>query len=274
MKLTDPYSKKPLFVVGVPKSGTTLVANLIKNHPDFEIDFDNEAINQFMWYVQKTMDNVFFLKAANNVPPLEKQIVYWQDNDFHHFHELNKTYFTYLHLGWDSGRRWGSTNNLMCFYYEIIWKWYPEAEWVLLQRDPRDNWASFRHHKHPYSENGEIDHWELFVSRYNRVHRIREALRNDPRVHLIQYHEVVNDPELVYRLLGISIPENYLESGKEVLFDRSYGLSLDEIKEALTGNPIVTSRVGRWKRDLSKDEIDRCEKAFPEICNYYDEVCP
>ena len=220
------------------------------------------------------MENFFFLKAANNIHPLEEQIVYWQDDNFRRFHEINKAYFTQMHLGWDSGLRWGSSNSLMCYRYKLIWEWYPKAEWVFLQRDPRDNWASFRSHRHPYTEDGgESEHWRLFVARSKQVNKIRDRLRDDPRVYCLQYHEVVNDPELVYRTLGITTPENYLDNGKEVLFDRSYGLTGPEAKEAME-KPIITSRVGRWKRDLNEEEIARCRKEFPNICAYYDEVCP
>ena len=98
LRLTEPHSERPLFITGVPKSGTSIVANLVRNHPDFVIDFDNEAIQQFMWYVKKTMEDYFFLKAAKNLHPLEEQIVDWHENDFEVFRALNRAYFTQMHL--------------------------------------------------------------------------------------------------------------------------------------------------------------------------------
>ncbi len=264
---------RPLFISGMPKSGTTLVNNLLTNHPDFKIDYDNEAIQQFLTYVHATMKNFFFLKAANNVPPLHEQVVYWQENDFERYHELNKDYFTRMHMAWNSGLRWGSSNSLQGVFHKLIWRWYPKAEYIFVQRDPRDNWSSFRSHEHPYSESGEWDHWDLFVHRYKKITSVMDRLRDDPRTYYLQYHEVVHDPMLVYRTLGIKPPENYLNNADKVLFDRSYGLTSPEAKEVLD-KKIITSRVGRWKRDLSPEEIQRCQQTFPELCAYYDEVSP
>lgn len=257
----------------MPKSGTTLVNNLLTNHPDYQIDYDNEAIQQFLVYVGKTMSDFFFLKAAENVPPLERQVVYWQENDFERFHELNKDYFTRMHMGWNSGLRWGSSNSMQAVFHNLVWRWYPKAEYVFVQRDPRDNWASFRSHRHPLSDSGEWDHWDLFVYRYTKIQGVMDRFRDDPRTYYLQYHEVVHDPLIVYRTLGIEPPRDYLLNAERVIYDRSYGLTTEEAKK-VASEKIITSRVGRWRRDLSPMEVARCYERFPEICAYYDEVSP
>jgi hypothetical protein len=217
------------------------------------------------------MKNFFFLKAATIMPLLDGNIRYWHENDFENFHELNREYFTRMHQAWDKEVRWGSSNNLQILYIDLIWRWYPKAEFIFLARDPRDNWSSFRSHLHPRSMSGEWDHWELFVDRFRRIRKIMKDLRDDPRTYTVEYHEVVHNPLLVYEMLGIEPPENYLENADIVLLGRSYGLTTPEALQVVR-DKIITTRVGRWKRDLSEEEVRKCTEAFPEECAYYDGI--
>ena len=246
-----------------------MVTNLINNHPNFRLDYDNEAIQQFMVYVHNTMHNDFFLGEAQNPPLLSNQLTYWQDDDFARFHLINKEYFTRLHLGSRGMERWGSTNNMLFRYHTYIRRWYPQCEWVMLRRDPRDNWASFSQHWHPDTADEVELHFEMFTQRTGMAMRFCDA--GYPNVHVLEYHEVVQDPELVYRTLGIDVPKDYLRNAREILYNRSYGLSPQEAIQAVD-EPIAKSRVGRWKRDLSETEVEWCKLAFPEECKRYDEI--
>ena len=275
LELTERYSHRPLFIAGMPKSGTSLIGNLLNNHPDFDLDFDNEAVPQFLAYASDLPKNMFFLNDGRDSEYLRRHVGHWRDNDCANLHELNRAYFTRLHLGWNSGLRWGSCNPYQVFHMELTWRWYPDAEFVIVQRDPRDIWASYRHHRH-YAEGKSLDsenaaQWVQYVRLLQTVHDMCGRFGEDPRVHLVQYHHVVKDPELIYRLLGLEAPENYIENARTVLLGRSYGLSTDELKDvAVNGDKILTSRVGRWKRDLTDEEISRVEGVFPMTCAFYD----
>ena len=75
---------------------------------------------------------------------------------------------------------------------------------------------------------------------------------------------------MVFDILGLSTPENYLNNMETVYLGRSNGDNAAAIKAMKETGPMVTSRVGRWKRDLSAEEVTRCMKAFPKECEYYD----
>ena len=275
-------SDRPLFVTGINKSGTTLVGNLVNNHPDFEINFDNEAVLQFLTYARRLLGNYFFRHADVNVSPssneettpvLDSPIVRLRNNDNQLFHEMSAQYFTMLHMNLEGGLRWGSSTPMQSAFSDLIWRWYPKAEFLLVRRDPRDVWASFKTLYDPSTHNEPVAHWRRFVVKMKSVFQHIEQLRTDSRVHVVEYHEVVQRPSIVYKTLGISTPDDYLYNTDTVLYQRSNGMRRDDFVAAKR-NKVITTRVGRWRRDLTPLEIAQCFKEFPEMCDYYDEASP
>jgi len=139
----------------------------------------------------------------------------------------------------------------------------------MVMRDPRDQWCSYKH-LYITGVKNETEKWKRFVHEHKNTIPQRDE---DPRIKFIEYHEVVHNPTMVFDILGLSTPENYLNNMEAVYIGRSNGDKVNSpAKELRGGSPIVTSRVGRWKRDLSAEEIQRCLETFPTECEYYDNV--
>ena len=257
-------TEQPIFVCGLPKSGTTLVGQLLSNHPDIAIDYDIEAILHFLWYAKHTQEDFwFFAEPEHSI--IDRSNEFWRANDWREWHLLNIDYFQKMHQGFRNGfPHWG---NSTCFIYrhqDIIWSWFPRAKFAVVRRDPRDHWCSFKELYTPQHP----DKWEWFV----KNHRKLPPEGNDPRSITIEYHEAVRNPESVFESLGFLAPEHYLNGTMEVYLARSHGSSRDERRLAVQNRntSLVQSRVGRWKRELPPDEVRRCYETFPELCAYYD----
>jgi len=257
-------TEKPIFVCGVPKSGTTMVGRILANHPDLQTDFDVSPTVHFLKYVRDAMDNYWFFKERQNSPMAEDNS-YWTDNNYKEWHSFNIEYFKTLHKSYRSGAtRWGSSTCFTHQHRELLWKWFPEARFLMITRDPRDHWCSFRMLP--------TYHWDQFLYFKKEAASMNEM---DSRFNYVEYHDVVRDPTILFGILGLSVPENYLNGVKRVFIDRSNGAQSDVpnwVYELQHGNGIISSRVGRWKRDLDKEELDRCTEAFPDECMYYDEM--
>lgn len=259
-------TEEPVFVCGVPKSGTTMVGQLLANHSDYQTDFDIDPSIEFLKYVAKTMDDYFFFSETPGTA-LGDRDKYWKDNDYAEWHLLNIEYFQGLHLSYRRGAtRWGSSSCLTYLYRDMLWKWFPQATFLMVMRDPRDLWCSFRQ---LHMREGISDAWEHFLNYRGATIPPRDE---DQRFKFIEYHEVVHNPKLVFDTLGLSVPENYLNGVRDIFVGRTKGDEQDTIDELESGKNIITSRVGRWKRDLSEAEIVKCMGAFPEECEYYDSL--
>ncbi len=256
-------SERPIFVCGVPKSGTTLVGRLLANHTDCRTDYDIDPSIRFLRYVRDTMDDYFFFSEPEN-SPMAAANEYWIKDDFRTWHLMNIEYYQQFHKSYRTGApRWGSSSCYSHYHRKILWKWFPEAIFLIVRRDPRDHWCSFKH----LYVNFEVDQWDWFVESRGRLPTVGE----DERIQFVEYHEVVRDPTVIFDTLGLSVPENYLTGVRDVFLHRTRGSKVaDWIGNVRSGEQLITSSIGRWKRDLSEEEIQRCVDTFPEECEYYD----
>ncbi len=267
MSHTALSTEEPIFVCGVPKSGTTMVGNLLANHSSAKTDYDIDISTAFLEYVIRSMKDYYFFKEQLHTP-MEKANRFWNAEDHREWHLLNLRYFADLHQSHRSGSpRWGSSTTFTYIYRSLIWKWFPRATFLMVMRDPRDNWCSYKH-LHVNGVKNETEKWNRFVHHHKNTIPRRDE---DPRIIFIEYHEVVHNPTMVFDILGLSTPENYLNNMITVYLGRSNGDKVySPAKELREGSPMVTSRVGRWKRDLSVEEVTRCTETFPKECEYYD----
>lgn len=261
---------EPIIVCGIPKSGTTMVGHLLSHHPDLLTNYDIDVSTMFLSWLRKTMkDHFFFAERNNDAIGFESQ--YWMNNEMREWHLLNMEYFRGMHISYRVGApRWGSSSCFTYYSRELLWTWFPKATLLMVARDPRDHWCSFKH-LHIVDCKDKESQWRRFVSLYKNL----PARNEDPRMKFVEYHDVLRDPTIVFDILGLAAPENYLDGMEEIYYARTRGDV--EYKPKRTwqegdGNPMVQSRVGRWKRDLSEEEIQRCTEALPELCAYYDAV--
>ena len=256
-------TERPIFVCGVPKSGTTMVGQLLSNHADLQTDFDIDPSIAFLKYVKANMEDYFFFSEIPGTILADRD-KYWKADDFREWHLLNIDYFQRLHLSYRAGAtRWGSSSCSTYQHRDMIWNWFPEAIFLIVNRDPRDQWCSF---KQLHMREGITNPWNHFVN-FRRTVPVGES---DPRLRFVEYHEVVDDPTIVFDILGLTVPENYLNGMRDVFIGRTKGNNQQGIEKDLQFGDIITSRVGRWKRDLRMKEIVRCYKEFPNECSYYD----
>jgi len=257
-------AEEPIFVCGVPKSGTTMVGQILANNPDLQTDSDIVPALDFIRHVEKTYKDFFFFneQPGTILGDMDK---YWTDNDYREWHLLNLEYFKSIHYSYRMGaRHWGSSSPLCYQHTSLLWKWFPKAVFLMVMRDPRDQWSSF---KHLHMRKG-ADSWKSF----NYCHvTLPSRGNNHPQIKFVEYHEVVHNPTIVFDTLGLSVPENCTKGMRDIFLCRTHG-NADMIDELRRGTDMITSRIGRWKRDLNGDEIRRCTEAFPKECEYYDNL--
>ncbi len=257
-------TERPIFVGGVAKSGTTLVGHLLSNHPTVDIDYDIGPSLHFLRYARDAANDHFFFSNENPPSPMWKRNQHWLKDDRREWHLLNMDYFQSMHRGYGRAHRWGSSTCATYQHRKLLFKWYPNATFVIVKRDPRDLWCSHRKLVNPNIDNK----WDDFIKTYSSL-----PTENEKGIKVIEYHDVVTRPELVFTLFDLDIPQNYLSGVQEVFLARTLG-SDPRLWKSELGEGLIRSRIGKWQRELSPREIRMLELAFPEECEYYDKVTP
>ncbi len=238
----DP-TRQPVFILGMPRSGTTLIEQMLASH-----------------------HQVYGLGEVELLPNLEPVL---QQPDRESIAEAVRLYLD----AWPAKARRAarvSDKSISSYrYIDLILLMFPNACLIACERHPMDNaWSIFSEY---FNDNALVYSYDLKrIARYLKFHR--EVMDHwerllPGRILTLAYEDVVNDTEDAARRL---IAHAELEWDDKVLsFHQSARVvrtaSLEQVRR-----PIYKSSVGKWRRfaphlqalsqDLA-DLIDRYEKA-------------
>jgi tetratricopeptide (TPR) repeat protein len=227
---------RPVFIVGMPRSGTTLIEQILASHP--EVHGAGE-IN----LVRQSLDDVpEVLMWAG--PPLEgvKRLLPPQVLDLARQHETRLRAI-------DGGRSNRIIDKLPenYFYLGLIALMFPRAVVIHCRRDPRDValscWAAdFAEVRWAY----QFDHIATRFAEYRRLMDYwRTALPRTFALHEVDYEETVDDLESVSRRLVAALGLDWDPACLEFHKTRR---PVGSASQYQVRQPIYRSSVGRWKR--------------------------
>ncbi len=261
------------FVVGVGRSGTTLLRMMLDAHPDLAVPWETH----FLRDVRR-----LGLEGANDLETFRSTVVEhasWADfhidadvferslkalPQFSCAEGLRTFYRLYTEKFGKS--RWGDKtpphDSLMKELSDLL----PEARFIHLIRDGRDVALSYRGKWF-----GPGDDMKAQAAAWmSRIRRSRRLAQKVPHYLEIRYEDLVAEPEKTLRQICefIELPWseqmlNYHMTAEERLQElvtrrTPQGKVLDHATRAsvaeLTKKPPQTSRIGRWRRDMSEEE--------------------
>ena len=214
-------SQQPVFVSGMPRSGTTLVDQIIANHPDAGTLGELELIphlKQSLVSLQSTDINrcaQSWLAAAPAAMITKARII-------------DKSISTVLHTG-------------------LALLMFPKARFVYLQRHPMDvYWSAYREMfginamNHTYSPPQLIRHIRL----YNHLINLWQE-RFPDRIRIQRYEDLVANPipqaQAIIAHVGLEWNDSCLEFHKSETAVRT--ASMAQVRQ-----PVNTASIGRWRK--------------------------
>lgn len=224
-------SEQPVFIVGMPRSGTSLIEQILSSHSEVFGAGELRLITELTETITDKHKNLTFPESVTSISQTEM-------NDFaqHYFDTINKL----------SGSAVRVTDKLPhnFQYIGLIYMLFPNAKIIHCRRDARDTCLScfsmnfFGHH--PYTSN--LDYLGRHYKDYQRLMSHWSEL-NIPMFE-IQYEDLVEDPEKWSKQLidycGLDWEEDCLrfyENGR-----RTRTASYDQVRQ-----PIYKNAVARWK---------------------------
>lgn len=287
MIITETNTKRFFFILGRPRSGTTLLRFLFDAHPEVSIPFEGTVVwDMYAFYNQIISWNE---EAANTlldrlwaIPKVER----WGLN-----RDIIKTkllsfsekpaYPDFIQLIYENFKSEypknrlkiaGDKNPTYSLFPKALMKAMPKAKILYLLRDPRDHILSMR--KAGLGRDNTIRMALLWKKSLSDIYRIKEKFPE--KVFLIKYEKLVAEPEKTLTdccdFLGISydssMPEFYTK--KEEYLQRFSEDRTERFHPNLF-QPITAGRSMRWKKEMNDHElavIDLCIRGYAVKAGY------
>lgn len=273
-ELPDP---QPFFIVGFPRSGSTLLRGILSQHDDVCIPPENGGLGRMVGEFARhptapwpqvvhrvveafkggyesahwELDLAALEDAASALPPERRTLV----------HALDLLYRSYARREAPDSTRWGDkTMPADCTYLYKIGLTFPRATYIHIIRDGRDAVASAMRQKMFRDDVAEAAwNWKHTMAQW---HTFRRDFGGSARLHEIRYEKLVSDTETeisaLCELLNLRPqPEMMRFQGAGKLRD----VTAIAHHESVLG-PVHTDSVGRADRQFSSDQQRGLQRIF------------
>ncbi|MEZ5582500.1 MAG: sulfotransferase [Candidatus Competibacteraceae bacterium] len=231
--------KKHCFVIGAPRSGTTLLQIILAAHSKFGACEGETAVF--------TLQNLFDLRrrhgglSATEITDLfncSMDIVTFFDN------------LAEVILRRSGGARFVEKTPQHVFRLRNLTEWYPQAQFVNIYRDGRDCFCSAKNHPDVPQGVGV----KRFASYWRKCILARLRMGQHTRILDVKYEEFTAEPDKytrkIMRFLGEAFEPQQLDASIYGRDKRSYSKQF-----ALIAEPVTIKRQNRWRAEMTDMEV-------------------
>lgn len=247
---------KCVFILGTPRSGTTLLQKIIEAHSDFFSIQSESAIFSFQNIFDKKRKH--FNLSDRDLKDLIKisssQVEFFKNAVVHLKNNNNKTFVekTPQHI------------NRM----KSLMRYFPNSKFVVIVRDGRDCYCSAK--KHPYIPQSSS------VSRFAKYYAkcINSAIKNYNKLncYTIYYEKLVTNPIEELKKLMIFLESNFEESQIDsTAFKKDKRAKQIEFRKL--NEPISTQSIKKYKHEMSPSEIITFNKITSKQLEFHGYDC-
>ena len=245
----------PVFIVGMPRSGTTLISNMLNASGELYFDVETHVFEVYSKWKRKRIPysfiDFYFNMYANTNPnfqylnleklEIERLIIECKKSD-----SIDKTIELICSFGSKKKgiQRWGEKTPGHCIYINKIIKIFPSAKIINIVRDPRDVYYSQCNliwgKKNPVS----------FCKLYRRNYAVLEKHSANFYYKSFKYEELLENPEETLKAICDFAKISY-SNDLIIKFQDSKNLNFDLVKEPWKINnkgKLDSSNAYKWKR--------------------------
>lgn len=239
-------SDSPIFIVGMPRSGTSLLTNMMAAHPDIAVAYETHYLNIWMRLyshldVTKPHERELFIDVFERGGQLSRLGVEKEklsetlDQMEQVRHQDIFECLLRLHAMHKGKRRFGEKTPSHERYIHTLLEWYPDAKIIHTVRDPRAVVSSMLISPYqtssPYSD---AKRWSESFANMTRYFK-------DPRVHFVKFEDLVTDPKPQLEKICSFVEEKFDE---QMLNKEHYGFP----------DPAMFPQHNRGQKHLRKHE--------------------
>ncbi len=271
------------FILGRPRSGTTLLASLFDAHPNVVIPFECPLIiNIFRKYHKiRNWDKRRLLEFYTDIISQRKFDSWRVDQNKlksdllanegkTSFQELIKVVYLNFNSFFTKNEvlLFGDKNPVYSIYPEQLIKIFPNARFIHLSRDYRDNILSIK------KVDFEAPVTSLLAYRWRfATNRMLSAENQNPgQFYRLKYEDLVSQPDVELKnlcnFLQIPFKPNVLEfhKKKDELFDSFDRDHIERYHSSLL-QPITGSKTFAWRNSMDKNEVRIADKVVGKVAD-------
>ncbi len=258
-------TEHPIFIVGVHRSGTTLLRFMLNSNPRIYIPPESDFVPRFFgrdphralsqrritWLLDVIFARYRLVKEWQGPPPdPEEFAAEMAEPTAAAF--LDTLYSRYARQ--QGAQRWGDKTPIYASYIDLLAAIFPKAQFVHIIRDGRDVALSM------LDKWGEKElHVDLYFAARNWRRRISQAQASGDqlspdRYYEMRYEALVEDPERELRPLCQFLEESYLPEMAQPQHLGRRQIATGDF-HAPVRQPPSTSRVGRWQREMAAADL-------------------
>jgi len=259
--------ENPIFIVGVPRSGTTLMRLMLCAHSRICIAPETNYLNRWRrFYSHLDVTNprqfdVFWsdFRKVEIFPSFDVDPQATLDRIRAAHQHDHRTIFASIakeYAGRMGKKRWGEKTPKHELYLDVLFEWYPAARVVFMIRDPRAVSASL------LSKDWGGTYVNAHAERWRRSSIRAARWEKDDRVHVVQYENLMREPESVLRGICKFLGEEYEGSMIDRPHASEYVLYPRQNAKDTTVpvvRPINRGGIDRWRSRLSSRQVSVIE---------------
>jgi len=274
-------ASSPIFVIGSPRSGTTLLRLILTTHPDicippeslFFVALESKygAVNDFLPQIEDFLNDLY-------------------NNNFHRFGEWNvdrqllldnltnnqqlsyaqavsTVYQTYRQQFDPTASIWGDKNPFHIYQLGKIRRYFPGVKVILIVRDFRACYGSVKKLVAKEQERGEV--WPGIKTIAGLTHQWNQVVKIIEKYHqkweqfyLVSYEDLVREPSAqlakICKWIGVDFQESMLE-----FYQRNPDSGLVPPSQMVwhpnTLEPVGVKGINAWQDELSFSELETIE---------------
>lgn len=268
----SPHGQGPVFIVGVARSGTTLLQQMLDHHPAFSIQWESLFITVFHRQVARFGD----LSQIGNRLTLIRSIARYVDINWRIWRNKGQGEWlpgleeeaprlaeqsppayagvadAILSFGARQRgcRRWGQKTPGYLDHLPVLAGLFPDAKFIHIIRDGRDVASSVL----PLSFGPNTIYMAARRWRQSVQRGLTFAKEFPEKIHTMRYEDLIGDPEKHLHDICAFLGEEFFPGMLEFHKDGRQRLPQAATHTAI-GKPVNKQRSGRWKKDLSPRQV-------------------
>ncbi len=239
---------KPIFIIGCPRSGTTLVRVILDSHPSICCGPETHILKHMKNLREKIDEHWKMLKPYG----IDEKAIDSKVGEI-------LTVFTDNYIKIKNKKRWAEKTPENIFYVDSINRFFPDCQFINVIRDGRDVVSSFKRRWGRKAVLSAIKYWNQSIDlsyKYAKQFPRERYLE-------IRYEDLVTKTEEVTRKIMDFLNEEWLpvllqhqKSEHDFWFDNNKEPDIDKKSEKnptrhSPSKPVFSSSVGTWKKDLN-----------------------